>query len=196
MENLYLIRHGETDLNVAKVYYGATDCPLNEKGKKQAEALQKSFDKIPVDLVYTSPLIRAADTAKIIFGDTIKTHTDPRLKEMNFGIWEGRYYKDIQEEPAYIAWMEDWEHTPAPNGESYDDLAERVEEFYQELIATEEKNVAIVCHNAVLMLLLPALLSLTRTQGWHFAFGQGVFTHINFTSDFPVLKGLNIKELP
>ena len=193
MKQLYLIRHGETDMNVAKVYYGATDCPLNAKGREQAAALKEIFQEIPVDLVYTSPLCRAADTAAMIFGKNVKTIVDPRLKEMNFGIWEGKYYKDIETDPAYIAWMEDWEHTPAPGGESYDELAERVEEFYRDLLACDAQRVAMVCHNAVLMLLLPALLSLTRTQGWHFAFGQGVYTYLELDNDFPILKGMNIK---
>ncbi|MEG0873797.1 MAG: alpha-ribazole phosphatase [Clostridiales bacterium] len=194
MKKLYLIRHGETDFNKAKVYYGATDCPLNSNGRKDGEKLAKSFEKIPIDFIYTSPLIRASETANIIFrGKDIPTQEDDRIKEMNFGIWEGKYYKDLEGDPIYNEWMENWEDTAPPNGESYNQLAIRVEAFYEDLLKTKSENVAVVCHNAVLMLLLPAILSLTRTQGWHFCFEHGKYTYIDFADDFPVLKGLNIK---
>src|SRR5690625_4282145 len=106
MNNLYLIRHGETEYNKRKVYYGATDCELTALGREQARALAAAFHDIHLDLAIVSPLRRAQETADIILGKkTTLRESEPRIREMNFGIWEGKYYKDLQGDPAYEAWM-------------------------------------------------------------------------------------------
>lgn len=191
MKNLYLIRHGETELNITKVYYGSTDCALTQKGREQSRGLAPIFKDIQVDAVYTSPLIRAKDTAEIIFGCHHSLVIDTRLKEMDFGQWEGKHYTDLAGDEGFELWQREWKTTPAPGGESFNDLTRRVEEFWQRLKTRPEDNVAIVGHNAVLMLLLPTILSLTPEQGWHFCFEQGRYSHIAFADDFPVIKFLN-----
>lgn len=191
MKNLYLIRHGETELNITKVYYGSTDCPLTQRGRKQSQGLALTFKNIKVDRVYTSPLIRAKDTADIIFSSGQDLVIDSRLKEMDFGQWEGKHYTDLAGDETFELWQREWKNTPAPGGESFNDLTRRVEDFWQFLKKTTEDNVAIVGHNAVLMLLLPTILSLTPEQGWYFCFEQGRYSHISFAEDFPVLRFLN-----
>ena len=191
MKNLYLIRHGETELNKAKVYYGATDCPLTDKGREQSRGLQAVFAAKDIDLIYVSPLQRAKETADIIFSPSLPRVIDPRLQEMDFGSWEGKRYTELSDDPIFQLWQEEWESTRAPGGESFNDLAQRVESFCLDLKNTKADNVALVGHNAVLMLILPTIFSLTREQGWHFCFQQGCYSQINYAGDYPVLKALN-----
>ena len=87
---LYLIRHGETDWNKQKRMQGQTDIPLNEYGRKLAHITAEAISDIDFDIVYSSPLIRAKETAEILTGGrNIHITTDERLKEISFGNDEG-----------------------------------------------------------------------------------------------------------
>ena len=63
---LYLVRHGQTDMNKRNMFYGWTDADINETGIQQAEMLRQYFRQIPIDAIYSSDLRRAAHTAEII----------------------------------------------------------------------------------------------------------------------------------
>ena len=194
MNNLYLIRHGETEYNKRKVYYGATDCELTALGREQARAIAAAFHDIHLDLTIVSPLRRAQETADIILGKkTTLRESEPRIREMNFGIWEGKYYKDLQGDPAYEAWMADWENVRPPQGESHNDVVARVSDFYENLKQRPEKDVALICHNAVLMILLTKILETDPTFSWHFSFDQGCYTHIRFADGYPIIQGHNLR---
>ncbi|MDO4542441.1 MAG: histidine phosphatase family protein, partial [Bacillota bacterium] len=145
MKNLYLVRHGETELNKTKVYYGSTDCPLTEKGRSQSQGLSEVFSQIDIDVIYTSPLRRAVDTASIIFGDR-EFVREPRLEEMDFGQWEGKHYTELQGDPLFEKWQREWKTTRPPEGESFNDLNQRVESFWSDLRGAGADNVAIVGH--------------------------------------------------
>ena len=112
---------------------------------------------------------------------------------MNFGIWEGKYYKDLQGDPAYEAWMADWENVRPPQGESHNDVVARVSDFYENLKQRPEKDVALICHNAVLMILLTKILETDPTFSWHFSFDQGCYTHIRFADGYPIIQGHNLR---
>ncbi len=91
---IWLIRHGETEYNKEKRYQGQTDVPLSDEGR--AAIKRAPFNP---DLVYTSPLSRAAETAGILFPDVPKVSVDG-IKEMNFGVFEGRKYIEMAHDPA------------------------------------------------------------------------------------------------
>ena len=93
MCHIYFIRHGESQWNVEDKICGATDVPLTEKGHEQAILTGKKFLELgyTADEILSSPLIRAADTARHISEITgIPVRYEPRLIEQNFGIWEGK----------------------------------------------------------------------------------------------------------
>ena len=91
---IYIVRHGQTEKNKANVLQGRSDVPLNEAGRQQAEEVRDRFREagISFDLVYTSPLIRAVQTAEIIVGD-VRQIVDERLIEMDYGPYEGMYLR-------------------------------------------------------------------------------------------------------
>lgn len=190
---LYLVRHGETELNVKKVYYGSTDCGLTEKGKTQAVSLETAFASRPLDMVIESPLLRAKTTTSLLLGERDVPRTeDPRLKELNFGGWEGKSYQELQGDPLYETWCREWKTTCPPQGESFLDLARRVKSFYEDLLKRDEENVLIVAHHAVLQQLMACLFGADPESCWHYAFAQGAYTVFDLMDGFSVLKGHNL----
>ena len=122
MTLLYLMRHGETELNTKGVYYGWTDCGLSEKGVKQAQKVALMLKDIKFDTVISSPLKRAKDTAAIVSKfPPEEIVLDGRLKELNFGSWEGRHYQSIQEwdRENWDLWVNNWKEAAPPGGRSY-----------------------------------------------------------------------------
>ena len=87
---LYIIRHGKTDWNNRHKMQGRTDIPLNEEGRQMAEAAREEYRDIHFDICFSSPLIRAKETAEILLrGRNVPILTDDRLMEMSFGRFEG-----------------------------------------------------------------------------------------------------------
>jgi broad specificity phosphatase PhoE len=135
---LYLLRHGETAFNVAGRYQGHNDSALTETGKQQARAngliLAGLIDDFSDVQFASSPLGRALETSRLICGvlgkDFSSVSSDERLKEMNYGAWQGLTVAEIEQEfPGQWEYrMKDPANYTMPGGgESYDDLFARVD---------------------------------------------------------------------
>ena len=110
---IYIIRHGQTELNNRKVLQGRSDCPLNDAGIEQAREAAARLRSIPISKVYTSPLKRAVQTAGIVVPD-LEPVVDERLIEMDYGPYEGT---DLNHPaPEILAFFSDFAHKPAPDG--------------------------------------------------------------------------------
>ncbi len=112
---IYLIRHGQTDQNVAWKIQGQRDFPLNDTGAAQAEAAGESLRELGISFskVYSSPLIRAVKTAEIVTEKSGEDFIlDDRLKEMDYGRFEGADLKNLPEELKEF--FRDFAHNPAP----------------------------------------------------------------------------------
>ena len=124
-----LVRHGQTDWNLAGRYQGQSDVPLNENGRAEAHALAKQLQEQPFIAIYTSDLKRAKETAEII-GVFLRLPVilEPRLREINQGEWEGQLVEVIQ--ARYAALWERRTVDPAgvrpPGGETVGEVARRV----------------------------------------------------------------------
>ena len=151
---IYIIRHGLTDWNIEKKLQGRTDISLNETGRKMAEEAGKLYKDVPFDICYSSPLLRARETAEILFSDRdVPIVYDDRLREMSFVIYEGIKvsFKDTNS-PLYSLFKDPESYKGAAEGESFDDLFDRTGSFIKEIIepAIEaDKNVIIVGHGAL-----------------------------------------------
>jgi broad specificity phosphatase PhoE len=136
MLTLVLTRHGLTDRSEPEQHLGQRiDVSINDAGRRQARALGRRLSAVRFDRVLTSPLFRARETAEIIApGMTVEA--DPRLKEMDYGAWEGLTYTELEEREA--ATRREWELAPdrlsCPGGESGNDVAERVRSFLADVI--------------------------------------------------------------
>jgi broad specificity phosphatase PhoE len=135
---LVLTRHGLTDRSEPEQHLGQhIDISLSAAGRRQAEALGRRLSGITFDRVISSPLFRAQETAAILHRSGVRVETDPRLKEMDYGAWEGLTYREIDEH--WAAMRREWELAPdrlaCPGGESGNDVGIRVRSFLVDLIA-------------------------------------------------------------
>lgn len=128
---IYLIRHGKTDKNKANVLQGRSDQPLNDEGIKEAEDAAKKLGSIKFSHVYSSPLRRAVETARILVPGFEPT-LDDRLMEMDYGPYEGADLKNPS--PELTAFFADFVNTPAPPGmESLKSVVSRLGSFIEDI---------------------------------------------------------------
>ena len=130
---LYIIRHGKTDLNAKMLMQGRSDHPLNDAGLAQAEEAAGRFRGmgVRIDKVYSSPLIRAVQTAEAIAPDADLV-IDERLIEMDYGPYEGMDLNDPA--PEVLDFFMDFVNVPAPEGmEPLPAIVERLGEFLEEI---------------------------------------------------------------
>ena len=100
---LYIVRHGETDWNNEKKLQGRSDVPLNDYGRELAYITAEALKDVSYDAIYSSPLIRAYETATILKGDRdIDIIKDERLREMCFGEYEGKHTAGLPQEFWYF----------------------------------------------------------------------------------------------
>ena len=127
--NLYVVRHGETIWNVEKRVQGVTDIPLTEKGKKEAEELQDLISTLNIDVVVSSPLERAKDTAKILTNNSLPINTDDRIKERDWGMNEGALIDTVDRWDCWDVIL----NTKVQNIECIQDFMYRVSEFIEDI---------------------------------------------------------------
>ena len=145
MTRISLVRHGQTDWNLAKRIQGASDIPLNDTGRAQAEATAQALAGGSYDAIYTSPLGRAAETAAIIAGRTglDSPHPLPALAERRYGEAEGLTGAEI-----LARWPEG---TPVPGRESRDAVVERALPALLELGERHPgESIIVVSHGGVI----------------------------------------------
>ncbi len=141
---IYLIRHGQTDWNKDHRFQGQVATELNETGVRAAEKTRDALKAYPIDMILSSPLKRAVDTAKIIAeGINVPVVIEPELIEVSFGAWEGTPIKEGSELysgegvlPEGAAWR--FRNTPfewegGPGGETYADVMKRIGAFVEKL---------------------------------------------------------------
>ncbi|MBC8535117.1 histidine phosphatase family protein [Feifania hominis] len=158
MTRLYLVRHAEAEGNHLRIFHGQTDGKITERGKKQLELLRERMAGEPIDVIWSSPLSRAYDTAVAIRGAReLPIHTDPGLMEINGGRWEGMHWKDL--DGAYPEESKKWNVSAAdvrlPGGESIGELRERVERTLGRIIRENVgKNIAVACHGTPIKIMM------------------------------------------
>lgn len=159
IKNLYIFRHGQTDLNKEERLQGqSNNPPLNAEGLAQAKALATQFTDIKLDIVYTSPLKRAYQTGEVVAkSKNVPLIVDKRLIEGNFGIAEGMLKTDIQKQLAqeYKRWRDFSDMDFAfEGGESKQQILNRVLDFIAFLQTQPYQNIAVSAHSAVIRSLL------------------------------------------
>lgn len=171
---IYLIRHGETEWNTRHLLQGATDIPLNQNGVEVARITAEALKDVPFDVVFTSPLKRAYETAEIMRRvRDIPLIPDERLKEICFGVYEGLCCgKDGWNipDPAFQNFFTDPAHyMPPEGGETIAELCVRATDFLTELIDDPEyrdKTVLVSGHGALVKGLLSSLLITDQADFW------------------------------
>ncbi len=149
---LYIVRHGETDWNNEKKLQGRSDVPLNDYGRELAYITSEALKDVKFDAIYSSPLIRAYETATILKGDRdIEIIKDDRLREMCFGEYEGKFTGGLPQEFWYFFDAPE-RYIPAEGGERYEQVLDRAKNFIDTVIVPNSKvmdTMMIVAHGAL-----------------------------------------------
>jgi len=161
---LLLARHGQTEWHRDNRYVSRTDIGLTAAGCEQARALARRAEEERPALVVCSPLTRALDTARpAAEACGVGLRTDDRLREVDFGTWEGRTLAEIRaDDPAAAARFEtDPGDQPFPGGEPLPDAARRALDACRDLYGSYGgRTVLVVAHNTLLRVALCALLGI------------------------------------
>lgn len=148
--NIYLTRHGQTNLNKARLMQGQIEEPLNDTGRQQAREASMTVKDIKFDAVYSSPLERALETASVIGNLPVsEIIIDERLTEVSFGKFERvSYYKLGLRMTLY--WMFPEIFKCPDTVESIASMVKRSSSFLEELQSKNYENVLIVCHGGII----------------------------------------------
>ncbi len=159
-----VVRHGETVWNLQERLQGHQDSPLTEEGLRQAEAVAERLRVEPFDALYSSDLPRARQTAEIISSRTgHPLQIDARLRERNFGIFEGLTKSEMAERfpEEYRQYLSGDVDHPVPDGESRREKYLRVTACFKDLAAAHVgRRIVVVTHGGVLGDLLRRVLGL------------------------------------
>ena len=158
-----LIRHGQTAFNTESRLQGALPVPLNDCGRTQSYAVAQQLRSTPIDAIYSSPRLRASETARIIaevLGKPIKE--DERLAEIAFGDFESHTFTEVQKRypVAYRMWASGYRPYRVPNGESRLDVQRRMLAAWNDIISAPDLGtVVIVSHSSAMMIMLASMFA-------------------------------------
>jgi alpha-ribazole phosphatase len=139
---IYIVRH--TAVGVNGICYGQTDVPLKDTFESEAEVVRHKLKDMRFDAVFSSPLSRAKRLAEYCGYTDIQLYD--RLKELHFGDWEMQEWDKLNMQE----WEKDWINTPAPNGESFRQMYDRVASFLDELKESQYTSVVVFAHGGVI----------------------------------------------
>ena len=162
--NIYLVRHGQTDYNLAGIVQGqGVDAPLNQNGRRQADSFFRVYHHIPFDIVYTSELIRTHQSVELFLKLGVLHKIHPGLNEINWGIFEGKK-PDSAQRQAFKKLILNWQmgkyDSKIQSGESAEEMWERQSTFIDDLVESSYKNVLICSHGRAMRALLCKMLDL------------------------------------
>jgi broad specificity phosphatase PhoE len=184
MTEIVLVRHGETELNTQGVFRGRFDVALNERGRRQADAAAKALSDPPLTAVYSSPLMRAMETARAVaLPHGLEPRVDEAFNNIDLGEWQGvpkdRVAREYPE--LWRLWKDDPDALRIPRGETLANVRERALTRTRELVELHRgERFAVVTHRSVAKQLGGALLGMERGYFWTFYLdnaGYSVFGH-------------------
>lgn len=161
-KDIYLIRHGQTALNVERRVLGQSDIGLTDEGVEEVKKLAKHLRGLGVqpERIYTSPLVRTTGTAQLLqgyLGGVIEA--EEALREINYGVYEGAERQVLKE----IGYGYDTQKMQAGSGETAEEVEQRVLPFLNTVLQTDEDSVLIVTHAFSASILAQILMQIPRT---------------------------------
>jgi probable phosphoglycerate mutase len=184
-DEVWLVRHGETEWARLGRHTGRTDIPLTDVGRDQARAIGRRLASHAFTLVLTSPLSRAAETTAIA-GFGAVAQAEPDLREWDYGDFEGMLTADIRQTlPDWTIWRGPW-----PGGESIDEVAARADRVLARVAATDG-DVLLVAHGHLLRVLAARWLGLPPTSGGLFSLGTATLSVLGHDRDAQVIETWN-----
>jgi len=167
---IFLVRHGECEGNIRGMFRGRADFPLNERGIIQARDLAWELKNFPVKYIYTSPLVRARQTAEAIeIQCGVKAKVEEGFNNIELGSWEGRFMKEIAEQypEEWKFWVNDPEKLNVKDMETLYGVQKRAKVCLDNLVSKHDgETLVVVSHRAVLKPLISACLNIASPYFW------------------------------
>lgn len=188
--DLWLCRHGETEWSRDRRHTSHTDLPLTARGVDEARRLAPLLAGVRFDLVLTSPLRRATETAALI------GHPDARrelaLAEWDYGDYEGRTTDEIRRDvPGWTVWTH-----PCPGGETADQVAARADRVIGRALAEATDRMLVVAHAHLLRVLAARWLDQGPAFGQHLRLGTGTLSVLGWERDARAVVSWNAAARP
>jgi probable phosphoglycerate mutase len=183
-QHVWLVRHGETEWARLGRHTGRTDIPLTETGRDQARALGRRLAGHRFGLVLTSPLSRAADTARLAgFAETAAATDD--LMEWDYGALEGRTTADIRSEvPEWTIWRGPW-----PDGETAEEIAARADRVITRIRDSRaDGDVLVFAHGHLLRVLAARWIGLGPASGGLFELATATLSILGWDRASPSIE--------
>jgi probable phosphoglycerate mutase len=185
---IHFVRHGETDANRRRLALGRADPMLTERGTAQAEALAHRLAAEPIEIVRSSPLRRAQDTAAPIAAALgVDVVVDERLIELDYGEWDTTSFAELPADEL-ARWRTDPTFAP-PGGESLRDVTTRVAGFCTELL--EGPHAVAVSHVSPIKAAVTWALGTSEELGWRMFLELASITRIASQNGTGVLISFN-----
>lgn len=195
MRKIYLIRHGESQWNVLRKIQGQKDIPLTDKGRKQAELAGEKLSEENIDIIYSSDLKRASETAEIIGQNIgIEPIYNMSLREINFGIWEGLSNDSMNSKyrDEVCLWRREPEKLNIQEAENLYDVQRRAMNFLNFILENEkDENILVVSHGVTLKTIILDLLNMDLIYFKNLTIDNTGLSIIEFREYNRVLKLLN-----
>ena len=195
MTTIYLIRHGQTDWNKKKIFRGRADVPLNEHGRKEAEALAQYLKDVRPTACYSSPLSRARETAEIALRPRSLTIVpDEGIIDIDYGKWQGVSDADVRKH--YSETHRRWHATPQrvkfPNGESLAMVRRRAMASLDRIRSNHPEGIVyVVAHRVVTKVIMCAVLGLANAAFWKIRQDNCAYNIIELTDKGAVVVVMN-----
>lgn len=194
MTYLILIRHGETPWTKVRRFQGSTDTLLTAHGKHQAKAVGQCLKRYGIDVLYSSPLKRARQTAEAVAKAVgHRPHFDKRVRELGFGAWEGKSPAELlkDKKSGYARWCRGEIVTPQ-RGEKITAFRKRVGRFMKEITRKHRgQKIAVVTHGGPVKMFLFEALKLPTRSLWSFRADTASITVIGIGDHFSQVFCLN-----
>jgi broad specificity phosphatase PhoE len=194
-----LMRHGETDWNRAGRVMGRKPVELNDRGRAQAAAAARFAQTIKPDLIVTSPLVRARQTAEIMaagLGD-VAIVEEPAIAEVLYGRWEGMVYEDLIADPYYAEYRKSPVEHPTPGGESIPQVQARgVDAVMRALREHHNRRIMFVSHGDIIRTVLCHFMGLELGFFYRLRIDNASISTVQISGKFAELKFMNVLADP
>lgn len=187
--NIIMIRHGESEDNVARVF-GTRNTPLSKRGVKQIKSIKDKVHKLDFAKVYVSPFRRTRQTLEHLELEAIE---EERIQEYNFGVFSGLTNERIEE--RYPVEYKEWVESPTSfiirEGESLEMVYERVKDFLEEMLAQGE-DILLVTHAGIIRLVLCWVFD-DIDYFFRFKVDNGSINIVSIDDGYKFIKKINCK---
>jgi broad specificity phosphatase PhoE len=186
---IYLVRHGQTAWNRARIFRGRRDVRLNETGRREAQCAAEALRDVPFACFYTSPLLRARHTAEIIAdGRNVPVASDRAFIDLDYGEWTE--FWDAEARAKFKDLYRLWEKSPHlvrfPGGETLDEARKRsVTRLFEIAERHAQETICLVSHRVILKLLLCEANGLPTSAFWDVQLDTGAISVLDFEGRCP-----------